>query len=139
MLAAACAQDLYHQRITAMKDHTRNFYTHLQADRVHAAVIENERIEAIASTAGAETLQRSHTRGSTDLDPNWELVRTAYQAAAENWLNLGRYLMHHKRYDEARAVYRRVLNVYADPLYRTYAEQAKAGLKDVDILNPRTP
>jgi tetratricopeptide (TPR) repeat protein len=117
-----------------MKEHVRNFYHLLEKDRVSAAIIENERIEAIASATSADALRQRPVEGSKDVDRNWGLVRTAHQAAAENWISLGRYLAHKKRYDEAQGAYRRVLNTYTDPLYRPYLEQAAAGLQDVELI-----
>lgn len=142
LFSAACAQDLYQQRTALMKTHIRNFYQHLQADHVMSAVVENEKLEGLASTIGAEIRQSRDPFAANRVNRDWVQLKTANQAAADNWLNLGRYFLHHKRYEEARGAYRRVLNTYHDEdYYRPYVEQAQAGLQDVEmILNPsRTP
>jgi hypothetical protein len=75
-----------------MKTHIRNFYNHLRSDRVRAALLENERLESIASTIGAEIRQSRPSLADNQVNRNWVLLKTVNQAAAENWLNLGRYL-----------------------------------------------
>jgi hypothetical protein len=137
VLCASCAQDLYEQRTASMKTHIRAFYDHLRSDRVTAAVIENEKLEAMASMVGTEIVRSRSPFAANQVNRDWVLVKTAKQAAAENWLNLGRYLTRRQRYDEARGAYRRVLSTYQDEPYRAYADQAKIGLQDLEmIVNP---
>jgi hypothetical protein len=137
ILFTACAGDLYQQRTGEVKSHIGNFYDHLQAGRVAAAVAENERLEAVASAIGADIRQSRQAFAANQVNRDWVLLKAAKEAAAENWLNLGRYLMHQQRYAEARGAYQRVMKTYSDPLYRAYIDQAQAGLNDVDLIfNP---
>jgi hypothetical protein len=132
---AGCTQDLYQQRTTMMKGHIKGFYDHLGSDRVKAAVLENERLEGLASTVGAEIRQSRQSLADNQVNRDWVLLKTAHEAAAENWLNLGRYFAHHKQYDEARGAYRRVLTTYRDEAFRAYREQANAGIHDLDMMS----
>ncbi|MGH7231859.1 MAG: hypothetical protein ACREJU_10950 [Nitrospiraceae bacterium] len=134
VVCLACAQDLYQQRTDTMKKHISNFYDHLQSDRVRAAILENERLEAMASTVGAEIRRDPQSLADNRVNRDWILFKTANQAAAENWLSLGRYLAHRKRYDEARGAYRRVLRTYHGEQFRPYLDQANAGLQDLDTI-----
>lgn len=131
-----CASDPYRDRTETIKRHVKSFYDHLQDGRVAAAITENERIEAIAAEAGAEMLRRGRPAADNRLDRDAWIVRTAHEAAAENWLALARYLSIKGRYSEARAAYQRVLSEYRDPGFRAFAEQARLGLKDLEILHP---
>ncbi len=134
-----CAKDLYQQRTVLIKDHIRNFYDHLQSDRVRSAIFENERLEALASTIGAEIRQSPQSFADNQVNRDWVLLKTANQAAAENWLHLGRYLTHRNRYDEALGAYQRVLSTYRDEQYQAYREQAKAGLQDIETILVPSP
>lgn len=139
ILWAGCAKDLYQQRTALINDHIRNFYAYLQSDRVRSAILENERLEALASTIGAEIRQSPQSFADNQVNRDWVLLKTANQAAAENWLNLGHYLSHRKRYDEARGAYQRVLSSYRDEQYQAYREQAKAGLQNLDTIFAPSP
>ncbi len=138
-LWTGCAKDLYQQRTVLIKDHIRNFYAYLQSDRVRSAILENERLEALASTIGAEIRQSPQSFADNQVNRDWVLLKTANQAAAENWLNLGRYLTHRKRYDEALGAYQRVLSTYRDEQYQAYREQAKAGVQDIETIFAPSP
>src|SRR5919204_3327813 len=90
MIMLSCAQDIQQRRATTIKQHVRAFYDDLAADRVAAAITENEQIEAVASVIGQEILQRRHQPADNQIDRDWLMLRTAKEAAAENWLALGR-------------------------------------------------
>ena len=132
---AGCAHDLYQQRTDMMKEHIQGFYDHLRSNRVRAAVLENERLEALVSTIGAEIRQSRQSHADNQVNRDWVLLKTAREAAAENWLNLGRYFAQRKQYEEARGAYRRVLVTYQDEAFRAYREQAGAGLRDLDMMS----
>ncbi|MGH7166604.1 MAG: hypothetical protein ACREIS_13890 [Nitrospiraceae bacterium] len=134
-LLVACAHDIYQERADAIKNHSGAFYRHLQADRVTAAIGENEQIETLAIELGEKIRTRAHQPGSNQVDRDWALVRTAKGAAAENWLALARYLTIKQRYEQARRTYQRILDTYADKPYRSYTEQAALGLRDLNILS----
>ena len=88
-LLTACAHDTYQQRADVIKDHTEAFYTHLKANRVEAAIRENEQIEAMASDMGRTVRKRASLQGATPVEREFALMKTAKEAAATNWLALG--------------------------------------------------
>ncbi len=134
LLVAGCAHDVYQKQADAIKEHSRAFYQHLEADRVTAAIGENEQIEALAIRLGEQIRTRRRQPAADQVDREWAMVKTAKTAAAENWLALARYLTHKQRYEQARRTYQRILDTYGDKLYRTYTEQAELGLHDLNIL-----
>jgi hypothetical protein len=135
-LVCGCAHDLYKERTDAIKDHVKAFYGDLEADRVQAAVHQNEEIEAIGTEMGDRIRRRAHQPGSNEVDRDAALARTAYDAAARNWLALARYLTVKKQYDQARSTYQRVIDTYNAQPFQVYAEQAARGLKDLSMLAP---
>jgi len=137
LLLWACAQDIYQQRASTMKTHARSFYEYLEADRVTAAVFENEQIEAMARDMEAGIRRRAHEPGANLVDRDWMQVKTANETAAENWLALAKYFVLKKQYEQARGTYQRILATYTGPAYQTYTDRAKIGLQDVEmILSP---
>ena len=134
LLAGGCAGDLYQQRADAMKSHTKAFYQHLRADRVTAATHENERLEALAGQIEATILRRQNQLADSEVDRDWMQAKAAREAALENWLALAKYLTVKKQYPQARGTYERILVTYKDARYRTYADQARAGLRDLDMI-----
>ena len=133
-LLSGCTRDLYQQRADTMKDHVEAFYKDLKADHVSAAVLENEQIEAMARQMEEGILRRQNQLAASEIDRDWMQVKVAHETAAENWLALAKYLVIKKRYDQARGTYQRILATYKDARYRTYADQAKAGLRDLDLI-----
>ena len=79
-------------------------------------------------------LRRPNQLAASEIDRDWMQVKVAHETAAENWLALAKYLVIKKRYDQARGTYQRILATYTDARYRTYADQAKAGLRDLDLI-----
>jgi tetratricopeptide (TPR) repeat protein len=136
LFLASCAHDTYQQRADLVKDHSEAFYTHLKANRVESAIRENEEIEAMASQMGQTVRKRASQQGTTSVEREFALMKTAREAAATNWLALGQYFAIKKQYAQARATYQRVLNTYNDPTDRQYREQAARALEDLNILNP---
>jgi DUF1680 family protein len=130
----SCVQDRHQQRAETIKGHTAAFYEHLQAGRVTAAIIENERIEALAAQLGQEVLERHHHPADNEVDRDWMTLTTAREAAAENWLSLARYFVRTKRFEEARGTYKRILTSYSDPVFRRYSDQAQVGLHDLEMI-----
>ena len=117
-----------------MKDHVEAFYKDLKADQVSAAILENEQIEAMSRQMEEGILRRQNQLAASEIDRDWMQVKVAHETAAENWLALAKYLVIKKRYDQARGTYQRILATYTDARYRTYADQAKAGLRDLDLI-----
>jgi tetratricopeptide (TPR) repeat protein len=138
ILFLSCAHDTYQQRADLIKDHSEAFYTHLKANRVEAAIRENEQIEAMASEMGQTVKKRASQQGTTIAEREFALMKTAREASATNWLALGQYFAIKKQYPQARATYERVLNTYNNPTDRQYREQAARALEDLNILYPPT-
>ena len=138
LLLASCAHDTYQQRADLVKEHSEAFYTHLKANRVESAIRENEQIEAMASEMGQTVRKRASQQGTTTVEREFALMKTAREAAATNWLALGQYFAIKKQYAQARATYQRVLSTYNDSTDRQYREQAARALEDLNILNPST-
>jgi tetratricopeptide (TPR) repeat protein len=136
LFVGACAHDTYQQRADAMKDHSEAFYTHLKANRLEAAIRENEQIEAMAGEMGRTVRRRASLLGASSVEREYALMKTAHEAAASNWLALGQYFAIKKQYAQARATYQRILNTYDDPTDRPYREQAALALEDLNILDP---
>ena len=137
LLLWGCAQDVYQQRVGTMKTHVRAFYDHLEADRVTAAVLENEQIEAMARDMEAGIRRRPHQTATNQVDRDWMQVKSANETAAENWLALAKYFVLKKQYEQARGTYQRVLATYNGATYQTYTDRARIGLQDLDmILSP---
>ena len=134
LLLADCSRDIYQQRADTMKDHVEAFYKDLKSDRVAAAIMENEQIEAMARQMEDGILKRQNQLAASEVDRDWMQVKAANETAAENWPALAKYLVIKKRYDQARGTYQRILATYSDARHRTYAEQAKAGLRDLDLI-----
>ena len=135
-LVYGCAHDLYRERTDAIKDRVKAFYANLEADRVHAAVHQNEQIEAIGTEMGDRIRRRAHQPGTNEVDRDAALARSAYDAAARNWLALARYLTVKQQYDQARNTYQRVVDTYNAQPFQVYAEQAARGLKDLSMVAP---
>ncbi len=138
LLLVGCAHDSYQERANLVKDHAEAFYGHLKANRVEAAVHENEQIEAMASQMGDTVRKRAAQQGTTQVDREFALMKTTNEAAVTNWLALGQYFSIKKQYAQARATYQRVIDTYTNPTERTYREQAQRALQDLEILSPTT-
>ncbi|HSA61470.1 MAG TPA: hypothetical protein VLE03_04465 [Nitrospiraceae bacterium] len=135
-LASGCAHDTYQERADIMKDHVEAFYAHLKANRVEAAIHENEQIEAMADRMGETVRKRAQLQGTTQVEREFALMKTARETAAQNWIALGQYFAIKKQPDRARATYQRVVDTYTNPAERTYREQAARALKDLEIMSP---
>ena len=138
LVFASCAHDSYQERANLVKDHAEAFYSHLKANRIEAAVHENEQIEAMASQMGETVRKRAAQQGTTQVEREFALMKTANEAAVTNWLALGQYFSIKKQYPQARATYQRIIDTYTNPTERPYREQAQRALKDLEILNPTT-
>ena len=139
LMLASCAHDTYQERANQMKNHADAFYDNLKANRVESAIRDNEQIEAMASRMGDTVRKRAGQQGTTQVEREFALMKTANEAAATNWLALGQYFAIKRQYPQARATYRRVIDTYTNPTDRPYREQALRALKDLDMLNPPTP
>ena len=136
LFTISCTHDPYQERADVMKDHIEAFYSNLKSDRVASAMRDNEQIEAMAGQMGQSIRTRANQPAMNQVDREGVLYKTASETAVENWLSLARYLVIKKRYDQARATYQRILETYTGPAYRTSADQAGAGLRDVNIVDP---
>jgi uncharacterized protein HemY len=134
-LSFGCTHDTYQQRADIVKDHVEAFYSHLKANHVEAAVRENEQISH--GCWMGRPFESGHSYKATQVG-EFALMKTANEAAAQNWLALGQYFSIKKQYAQARATYQRVIDTYTNPTDRSYREQAQRALKDLDILSPPT-
>ncbi|MBI3357675.1 MAG: hypothetical protein HY038_13085 [Nitrospirae bacterium] len=135
-LASSCSHDPYQQRADVVKDHVENFYGHLKANRVGAAVQENEQIEAMADQMAETVRKRAQLQGTSQVEREFALMKTTRETAAQNWIALGQYFAIKQQPDKARSSYQRVVDTYTNPTERTYRDQAARALKDLDIVAP---
>lgn len=135
-VSSGCTHDAYQQRADIVKDHVEAFYSHLKMNHVEAAVRENEQIETMAGQMADTVHKRAQLQGTTQVEREFALMKTANEAAAQNWLALGQYFSIKKQFAQARATYQRVIDTYSNPTDRSYREQAQRALKDLDILSP---
>jgi hypothetical protein len=119
-----------------IKNHAGTFYDNLKTNQVESAIRDNEQIEAMASQMGDTVRKRAGQQGTTAVEQEFALMKTANEAAATNWLALGQYFTIKRQYPQAHATYRRIIDTYTNPTDRPYREQALRSLKDLDILNP---
>lgn len=138
LILASCAHDTYQERANLIKNHTETFYDNLKANRVESAIRENEQIEAMASEMGDTVRKRGAQQGSTAVEREFALMKTANETAASNWLAMGQYFAIKRQYPQARATYRRVIDTYTNPTDRPHREQALRALRDLDMLDPPT-
>ena len=138
LILASCAHDTYQERANLIKNHADAFYDNLKTNRVESAIRENEQIETMASQMGDTVRKRAGQQGTTMVEREFALMKTANEAAATNWLALGQYFAIKRQYPQARTTYRRVIDTYTNPTDRPYREQALRALKDLDMLNPTT-
>ena len=138
LIGAGCAHDTYQERANLIKDHADGFYDNLKANRVESAIRDNEQIEAMANQMGDIVRKRASQQGTTTVEREFALMKTANEAAATNWLALGQYFAIKRQYPQARATYQRVIDTYTNPTDRPYREQAQRALKDLNMLNPPT-
>lgn len=136
LIISGCAHDTYQQRADIMKYHVEAFYTHLKAHRVEAAVHENQQIEAMADQMAETVRKKAQLQGTSHVEREFALMKTAREASAQNWIALGQYFAIKQQTDKARASYRRVVDSYTNPAERAYREQASRALKDLDIVSP---
>ena len=139
LILSGCAADPYQRRADVMKDHVENFYTHLKANRVAAAVHENEQIEAMADQMADTVKKRGRMGGLGQVEREFALMKTARGTAAQNWIALGQYFAIKQQPEKARASYQRVVDTYTDQTERTYREQATRALNDLEILSGPSP
>ena len=135
-LLVGCAHDFYQQRAEMIQGHVAAFQANMKAERVEAAILENEEIEAMASQVAESIRQRDKPLDSDRVDYELKLLKTAIEAAIKNWLALGRHLLITKKYDQARAAYQRVIDTYTGDTERSYRERAARAKQDIDILSP---
>lgn len=138
LIGAGCAHDTYQERANLIKTHTEAFYDNLKSNRVESAIRDNEQIEAMASEMGTTVRKRAGQQGSTTVEREFALMKTADETAATNWLALGQYFAIKRQYAQARATYRRVIDTYTNPTDRPHREQAFRALRDLDMLDPPT-
>ena len=136
LIMSSCAHNTYQQRADVIKDHVEDFYAHLKANRVGAAVHENQQIEAMAAQMAQTVRKRAQLQGTSQVEREFALMKTARETAAQNWIALGQYFAIKQQTDKARASYQRVVDAYTNPAERTYREQAARALKDLNIVSP---
>lgn len=136
LLLAGCGHDFYQQRTEMIQGHVAAFNANMKAERVEAAILENEEIEAMASQAAESIRKRDKPLESDRVDYELKLLKTAIEAAIKNWLALGQHLTITKKYDQARAAYQRVIDTYTGDTERSYRERAARAKQDIDIVSP---
>jgi len=136
LIGAGCAHDTYQQRANLIKNHSDAFYDSLKANRVESAIRANEQIEAMANQMGDTVRKRAGLQGTTAVEREFALMKTANEAAAANWLALGQYFAIKRQYPQARSTYQRVIDTYTNPTDKPYREQALRALRDLDMMDP---
>ncbi len=139
LILSGCAQDSYQRRADVMKNHVETFYQHLRANRVGAAVHENEQIEAMADQMADTVRKQGQLQGTSQVGREFALMKTARETAAQNWIALGQYLAIKQQPQRARATYQRVIDTYTNPTEHAYREQAARALKDLEIVSEPSP
>lgn len=139
LIVSGCAQDSYERRADIIKTHVGDFYGHLKANRVSAAVHENEQIEIMADHMAETVLKQGQGQGTTQVEREFALMKTARETAAQNWIALGQYFAIKQQPEKARASYQRVIDTYTDPTERVYQEQAARALNDLEIISEPAP
>lgn len=139
LIMFGCAQDSYERRADIIKTHVGDFYGHLKANRVGAAVHENEQIEVMADHMAEMVVKRGQGQGTTQVEREFALMKTARETAAQNWIVLGQYFAIKQQPEKARASYQRVIDTYTDPTERVYREQAARALNDLEIVSEPAP
>ena len=139
LIVSGCAQDSYQRRADVMKNHVETFYQHLKANRVGAAVHENEQIEAMADQMADTVRKQGQLQGTSQVGREFALMKTTRETAAQNWIALGQYLAIKQQPERARATYQRVIDTYMDPTEYAYREQAARALKDLEIVSEPSP
>jgi DUF1680 family protein len=138
VVASGCSLDPYQRRADVIKDHVESFYAHLKANRVDSAIRENQQIEAMADDMAGTIRKQARLQGTTQVEREFALMKTARETSAQNWMALGQYFVIKQQTDKARALYQRVLDSYTNPTERLVREQAARALKDLDIVSPAT-
>ncbi|QPD02572.1 MAG: hypothetical protein Nkreftii_000346 [Candidatus Nitrospira kreftii] len=139
LIMSSCAPDPYQRRADVIKTHVEGFYGHLKANRVGAAVHENEQIEVMADQMAETVRKRGQVQGTTQVEREFALMKTARETAAQNWIALGQYFAIKEQPERARASYQRVIDTYTDSAERGYREQAVRALKDLEIVSGPDP
>ncbi|MGE0469093.1 MAG: hypothetical protein AB7L09_20615 [Nitrospira sp.] len=139
LIMSGCAPDPYQRRADVIKTHVEGFYGHLKANRVGAAVHENEQIEVMADQMAETVRKRGQVQGTTQVEREFALMKTARETAAQNWIALGQYFAIKEQPERARASYQRVIDTYTDSAERGYREQAVRALKDLEIVSGPDP
>ena len=129
-----CAGDRYEQKVGNIKMMVQSFYAHLEAGEADQAVFANQQIETVALESEEYLLRRVGQMSQADRTREWKVIKTAKQTAAENWLALARYFSQAQEYQRARGAYQRLIETYQDPIYQSYVERARTGLRDVDLM-----
>src|SRR5437588_9197287 len=86
LIGAGWAHDSYRDRANMIKNHSDAFYDSLKANKVESAIRDNEQIEAMASQTGDTVRKRAGEQGTTAVEREFALMKTAKEAAATNWL-----------------------------------------------------
>lgn len=134
-ITISCAPDAYQRRASTIKDHVEAFYDHLKANRVSAAIHENEEIEVMADQMAEAVRKGARRQGTTPVEREFALMKTARETAAQNWIVLGQYFAIKQQPDKARATYQRVVDTYTNSTEQVYRDQAARALKDLEMVS----
>lgn len=133
---SSCTHDVYGQRAAIIEDHVEAFYSYLKSNQVEAAIHENHRIEAMADEMAETVKQQAQLHGTSHVEREFALMKTARETAAQNWIALGQYFAIKQQPEKARASYQRVVDTYTNPAELRYREQAARAIEDLKITAP---
>jgi tetratricopeptide (TPR) repeat protein len=129
-----CTADRFQQQTNTIKGHVEAFYDHLESHQVDKAMSENQRIERIALHAEKRLLRRVGQMNQGEKIQEWNIIKTAQETAAENWLALARYFSEMQQFHKAREIYGRIITTYQNSPYHSYVARAKKKLQDMDVI-----
>ena len=135
-LVGCAHHDIYQQRTAIINAHDEAFQKNLKANRVEAAIHENQEIEATVSQEAEAVRKRKQPWPPELVDHEMILLKTATDAAVRNWLTLGRHFALNKQYNQARFAYQRIIDTYTGDAEKPYRERAAQAKRDMDILDP---
>lgn len=136
---SGCTTDRYQQQANTIKDHVKRFYSHLESHQIDQAMSENQQIEVIALRAEERLLRQVGQMKQGEKMQEWQIIKTAKETAAENWLALARYFSEIQQLDKARETYRRIIRTYQSSPYQSYVTRARTGLQDIDAILDSNP
>ncbi|MGD9852704.1 MAG: hypothetical protein AB7T38_15710 [Nitrospirales bacterium] len=131
---SGCGGNRYEQRAEVIKEQVASFYGHLELGQADRAIFANQRIEQLAMESEEYLLRRVGQMSQGERTQEWKIIKTAKEAALENWLALARYYTQIREYERAHGAYARLIESYKDSAYQSYVKRAKTGLRDLELM-----